>query len=347
MVKWATSRGLILLYILTGEDGFSLHQSLEGIKASIGDQTTLEANTTLLDGQKVTVDQMRTVCEAAPFLSEKRLVVIQGLLERFEPRSKPGRGRTGTSNHQNEYKELGEYISQIPESTILVLIDGKIASKNPLFGQLSGKAKVMTFPLLRHERLRQWIQKRVAGAGGSITAGAVELLTRFVGGNLWIMASEIDKLVLFSSGRDIEEEDVSRLVSYAREANVFAMVDAVLEFKAGAAEQQLGRLLQQGVAPTHLMAMLARQVRMIVRVREMRNQRKSRTEIQSRLGLTSDYALQRTLEQADRYSMARIKEVYHRLLETDLSIKTGKYDAEFAFTILIAELCQRRKLEII
>ena len=331
-----------MLYILTGEDDFSLNQSLGEIKASIGDQATLEANTTLLNGQQVTVDQLRPICEAMPFLAERRLVIIQGLLERFETRSKPGRGRTGTSNHQNEYKELGEYISQIPDSTILVLIDGKIAGKNPLLGQLSGKAKVMTFPLLRHEGLRQWIQKRVAGAGGSITPGAVELLSRFVGGNLWIMAGEIDKLVLFSLGRDIEEEDVRRLVSYAQEASVFAMVDAVLEFKAGAAEQQLRRLLQQGASPAYLMAMLARQVRMIVRVRELRNQRKSRTEIQSRLGLTSDYVLQRTLEQADRYSLARIKEVYHKLLETDLSIKTGKYDAELALNILIAELCQRR-----
>ena len=331
-----------MLYILTGEDDFSLHQSLGEIKASIGDQTTLEVNTTLLNGQQVTVDQLRAVCEAMPFLAERRLVIIQGLLERFETRSKPGRARTGTSNRQNGYKELGEYISQIPDSTMLVLIDGKIAGKNPLFGQLSGKAKVMNFPLLKEPRLRQWIQKRVAEAGTSITAGAVGLLARFVGGNLWIMANEIDKLALFALGRGIEEEDVRRLVSYAQEANIFAMVDAVLEFKAGAAEQQLRRLLQQGASPTYLMAMLVRQVRMIVRVRELRNQRKSRTEIQSRLGLTSDYGLQRTLEQADRYSLARIKEIYHRLLETDLSIKTGKYDAELAFNILIAELCQRR-----
>ena len=336
-----------MLYILTGEDDFSLNQSLGEIKGSIGDPTALEANTTVLDGQQVTVDQLRAVCETAPFLAERRLVITQGLLERFEPRSKSGKSRGSTSNHLNECKELSEYIGQLPESTILVLIDGRVTSKNPLFGRLSGKARVMNFPLLRHEELRRWIQKRVEGAGGSISGGAVELLARFVGGNLWIMANEIDKLLLFSSGRSIEEEDVRRLVSYAQEANVFAMVDAVLEFKAGAAEQQLRRLLQQGAAPTYLMAMLARQVRMIVRVRELRNQRKSRAEIQSRLGLASEYALRRTLEQADRYSLARIKEVYHKLLEADLSIKTGKYDAELAFNILIAELCQRSRLEII
>ncbi|MFC1931727.1 hypothetical protein ACFLXJ_05975 [Chloroflexota bacterium] len=91
--------------MLYGEDDFSLHQSLEEIKRDIGDQTTLEANTTVFDGQQVTVDQLSTVCEAMPFLAEKRLVIIQGLLERFEDRGKFGRqkkmlppARKGTSH---------------------------------------------------------------------------------------------------------------------------------------------------------------------------------------------------------------------------------------------------------
>ena len=84
---------------------------------------------------------------------------------------------------------------------------------------------------------------------------------------------------------------------------------------------------------------------MIVRVKELRRQRKSEVEIQDKLNLTSEFVLRKTLEQAARYSLARLKEVYHQLLEADLSIKTGKYDPELALNILIAELCQRHKLE--
>jgi len=186
----------------------------------------------------------------------------------------------------------------------------------------------------------------VSEAGGSISPQAVDLLARFVGGNLWIMANEIDKLVLFTSGRRIEEEDVRLVVSYAQEANVFAMVDAILELKAGVAEQLQQQLLQRGAAPAYLLVMLVRQVRMIVRVKELRNQRKSKIEIQNKLALTSEFTLRKTLEQADRYSLTRLKEVYHKLLEADLSIKTGRFDAELALNILIAELCQRHKLEI-
>jgi len=335
-----------LLYILLGQDDFSLRQSLEEIKRGIGDQTLLAANTTTLDGQQATVDQLRTVCETVPFLAEKRLVIVKGLLERFEPKSKPRRPKksTSASNQQNEYKSLVAYISKIPDSTMLVLVDGRIRSDNPLLRELSAKAKVMSFPRLSGTRLRQWIQRRVMEEGGSISPQAVDLMAKLVGSDLWIMSNEINKLILFTSGHRIEEENIKTVVSHTQESNVFAMVDAILEFKAGTAEESLQQLLQRGAAPAYLLVMLSRQVQMIVRTKELGKQGKSKIEIQNRLGLTSEFALNKTLEQADRYPLERLKDIYHKLLEADLAIKTGKYDGELALTILIAELCQRGKI---
>jgi DNA polymerase-3 subunit delta len=332
-----------LLYILSGEDDFSISQSLEEIKRGIGDPDLLSANTTVLDGQQLASDQLMAVVGTIPFLAEKRLVIVRGLLGRFEPKTRAGVRKKPASktNQQNEYKSLVACIDGIPDSTILVLVDGKMGSKNPLFKAFSPKATVKTFPRMKNSELQKWIQKRVKEGGGSISSQAVDLLIRHVGSNLWIMSSEIEKLVLFTSGRRIEGEDVDRVVSGVREVNVFAMVDAVLEFKARVAEQALHQLLQRGAAPAYLLVMLSRQVRMIVLAKEMRGQRKPETEIQSRLGLTSDYALRKTLEQAGRCSMERLRRLYHKLLETDLSIKTGKYDGELALSMFVAELCQR------
>jgi len=334
-----------LLYILLGQDDFTLGHSLEEIKRSIGDQTLLVANTTTLDGHQITLDQLRTVCESVPFLAEKRLVIVTGLLERFEPKDKSSRRRKNThkTNQQDDYKSLAAYITEIPDSTILVLIDSRVKSNNPLFREISTKAEVKSFPLLRDNKLRQWIQKYVAHEGGSISHQAVNLVAKLVGSNLRTMANEINKLLLFALGRRIEEEDVSLVVIQAQEANVFTMVDAILGFKAKLAEQSLQQLLQRGAAPAYLLVMLSRQAQLIVRAKELRNQRKPDREIQNRLGLTAEFALRRTLEQADRYSFERLKQLYHKLLEADLSIKTGRYDGELTLNILIAELCQQGK----
>ncbi|MBC8429359.1 MAG: hypothetical protein H8D89_00120 [Dehalococcoidia bacterium] len=122
------------------------------------------------------------------------------------------------------------------------------------------------------------------------------------------------------------------------------MVDAILDFKAGIAEQLLEQLLQRGASPAYLLVMLSRQARMIVQAKELRRQRKSDVEIQNRLGLTSGFALRKTLEQAQRYPLERLKEVYHKLLEADLSIKTGKYEGGLVLNLLIAELCPQAKI---
>ncbi len=332
-----------MLYILSGQDDFSLAQSLEEIKKEIGDPAVLAASTTTLDGQQVTLQQLRTVCETVPFFAERRLVIIKGLLERFESRGESRRQKKNTrvTDQQDKYKSLSACMGKIPDSTILVLVDGKIANNNPLFRELADKAVVKSFPLLRDTKLRQWIQRRVMEEGGSISPQSADLLTKLVGSNLWVMANEVEKLVLFAAGRRIEEKDVRAIVGYAQEANVFAMVDAILAARADLAGQLLQKLLQWGAAPAYLLVMLSRQTRMIVRAKELSKQGKSKTEIQDRLGLASEFALGRTLRQADRYSPARLREVYHRLLEADLSIKTGKYDGELALDILVSELCQK------
>ncbi len=331
-----------MLYILLGQDDFSRRQCLDEIKRGTDDQALLAANTTTFDGQQMTLDQLRTVCETIPFLVERRLVIVDGLLERFEPRSKFSRQKktTTASNQQNGYKSLADYITKLPDSIILVLIDGKIKSNNPLLRELSARAEVKSFPLLKDAELRQWVQRRVAEEGGGISSQAVGLLAKIVGSNLWAMANEINKLVLFASGRRIEEEDIKVVVSYVQEANVFAMVDAILDFKAGVAEQLLQQLLQGGAAPAYLLFMLSRQVRMIVQVKELTNRGEPKIEIQDKLGLTKEFAWRKTLEQAGKYPLARLKEVYHKLLEADLSIKTGKYGGELTLNLLIAELGQ-------
>ena len=332
-----------MLYILWGEDDFSLTRALEEIKRGLGDQSLLMANTTVLDGQQVTSDQLRAVVETVPFLAEKRLVIIQGLLGRFEAGGKSRRRKKAAppAGKEPEYKAFAERLSKVPDCTVLVLVDGKIKNSNPLLKQLSSRAEVRSFPLLKNEGLRQWVRRGVAEQGTSISPEAVDLLAKLVGGNLWIMSSEISKLALFASGRRIEVEDIKAVVSSAQETSVFAMVDAILDFKAGVAEQLAEQLLERGASPAYLLVMLARQVRLIVQAGELRRQRRPEVEIQDRLGLT-EFALRKTSEQAQRYPLERLREVYNKLLETDLSIKTGKYEGGLALNLLIAELCQQR-----
>ena len=75
-----------MVYVLFGDEDFLLHQELEGIKASLGPDDMAELNTTRLAGQNLSLLELKAVCDAVPFLASNRLVIVEGLLKRFEPR---------------------------------------------------------------------------------------------------------------------------------------------------------------------------------------------------------------------------------------------------------------------
>ncbi len=319
-----------MLYILFGADDFSLRERLEELKKGWGDKESLAINTTHLEARQLTLSQLINACNTAPFLGKNRLVVVGGLLSRFESR--------GERHLEGEWKALGEYIARMPATTQLVLTDYKISKDNPLLRLLAPTSKVEQFPPLKGTRLQQWIHSRVAKCGGSISPRVMKLLTDLAGEDLWTLSNEIEKLSLYTRGRRIEEEDVRQVTSYAREASVFAMVDAIVEGRTPVAMQLLHRLLTEGTAPPYLLFMLTRQLRLIVQAKELIAQGSSATKVSETLGLSPGFPTDKLLSQTASYSMPRLIEVYQKLLETDLAIKTGKWKDEIALDLLVAEV---------
>lgn len=333
-----------MIYILSGQDDFSIAQVLETIKKELGDEISLAMSTTTLDGQQLTHEELKTVCETIPFMTGKRLVIVEGLLGRFDSGTRTRRQAKTTrkSKKQEEAEVFTNYlVGNIPETTVLVFVEGVISGDNPILKVLAGKATTRSFALPRDAKLREWVQTRVKNEGGEISSQAVQLLARLVGSNLWIMASEIEKLLLFADGRKIEEDDIQAVVGYNQQATVFNMVDAILEFRAEQAERMLEHLFRSGVAPVYLLFMIARQVQLILRIKELSRKRMTNREMQGKLGITSEWVLKKTIDQSNRYSLSRLKDVYRKLLDTDISIKTGKMDPELALNILVAELCRQ------
>jgi len=330
-----------MLYILYGLDDFSLSQAVGKIKADLGDWEMLATSTTNLEGQHLTLSELRNKCGAAPFLSSHRLVIVNGLLGRFEVKqSKPRSGKGKSGNGLGEWEDLDSYIKQMPETTVIVLIDEEVKGSNPLLKKISPLAEVKTFPLLRGKDLKEWIRQRVKKEGGDITPQAVDLLAELIGGDLWAMDGEIRKLLLYNQARSISVDDVRQLVSHVQEASIFALVDAVAEGRTESAQRILHRLYDEGVAPTYILVMITRQFRLIAQARDL-GKGLSRLQIQDRLGLKQSYVVDKTLSQAKLYDFEDVKRAYDKLLETDLAIKTGKYSDKLALELLVTELACR------
>ncbi|MCL0058570.1 DNA polymerase III subunit delta [Dehalococcoidia bacterium] len=328
-----------MLYILYGEDNFSIRESLAKIKADCGGAELGESNRILLEGDKVSLNELVSICNTMSFLSPKRMVIVDGLLARFEPK---GKRRGGDQPSQlKDWSALAGHVVNMPQTTVLVLVDGKLSRANPLLKKLSPLAKVREYMPPKGTELQNWIRARVAGNKCKISPPALRLLTDLIGSNLWILSNEIDKLCVHAGEGRIEEADINSLVSYARESNVFEMVDAIVQRRLAVACRLIHQLLDEGSAPPYLLYMMTRQFRLLVQARRLMAQGLPSSAIGAKIGETRDWILEKVLRQARGYSLERLEESYRRLLQTDLSIKTGTVDGAVALDLLITDLCGR------
>jgi DNA polymerase-3 subunit delta len=342
MLKWRGS--LALIYVLYGPDDFSSRQALIEIKQGLGDGENLPHNTTELEGARLTAGELRAAAEAFPFFGDRRLVIVRGLLARFDTSRKapPAKSARSAETKAELAAELAAIMNGAPPSTVLVLMDGELESKdpaktNPLVKELKG-AEVRAFPLLKGPALEKWIRLRTQSGGSQISAEAVTLLAASVGGDLWVMAGEIDKLIAYADGRQIEKSDIERMVPASQEAGIFELVDSVMSGQRTRANQLLTRLLADGQSPIYLLFMITRQLRQLVRYKAMQLEGYTPDVMLARMGVL-DFIYRKIAGQAGRYSLEQLKAFYRRLLEADIAIKSGGCDEDLALTLLVADLC--------
>ena len=328
-----------MIYILYGTDGYSIYEALASIKKSLGDPESIATNTIRLEGERLAPATLQTNTEAFPFFGDKRLVVIDGLLGRYEARAKSPPKNRGKSA-EGDLESFITILNSVPPTTIAILLDGELKKTNPVLKALSDKATVKEYLLLSPPKLLEWTKKYASTAGAVISDEAAEKLVRLVGSNLWTLSSELDKLSLFTTGQRIETTDVDAVVTASREVGVFELIDTIMDSRSTPALQLLQSFLRDGQAPGYIIFMLARQLRLIIRAKSMLADSRSEQFIQDKLKLYG-FALRRTLDQAARFNLPRLKILYCRLLETDLAIKTSLYDEDIAMSLLITEACNK------
>lgn len=328
-----------MIYILYGEDDFTIRETVARIRGECGGDELSGANFVRFDGTKVSPDELMAACQTLSFLAPKRMVVVEGLLGHLEGGPKRSRGRKRAADG---WEGFAEQVKAMPESTVLVLVEGKLSRNNAMLKALAPPAEAREYraPGVRSPELREWIRKRASAGGSEVSPAAMAALIDLIGNNLWVLAGEIEKLSVYTNGRRIEEPDVRELVAYARESNVFAMVDAIVQGRLGTAALLRHQLSTEGAAAPYLLYMITRQFRLLLQAKELMGARTGPREIGKRLGITSEFALEKTLEQARQYTYPRLEHAYKRLLETDLAVKTGSGSGEAALDLLIADLCR-------
>ena len=323
-----------MIYLIYGDDSLSVEEMLASLRADAGADELYDVSTTTLDGASVSFAELEAAWSTIPFLADRRTVMVRGLLARME-RGRGGSTRSGGIDE--EWADIGERLAIVPESSDVIFVDAAVNRGNPLLRAIRPLAQVHEFRLPSVREMPGWVRQRADRLGAAIEPSAISALVDAIGNDTRLIDMELQKLALYRSDGMIRRQDVEAMVSYVREANIFAAVDATLEGRAGIALRLVHQLLDAGRPPTYLITMLARQMRFLIVAKDMKARGFQQDEIGRKLAI-SGYPLTKTMQQEGRFDAVRLVEIHRRLIEADLSIKTGAADEEMALDALIVAL---------
>ena len=318
-------------YVFHGEDEFSRKAQITAMKDAMNDPSGL--NIAILDGTQIAVMEAINTARAVPFLSDKRLIIVEGMLENLSKSS---------IGNKAELDRLVEELPHLPDFSRLVFHENKtISDKNAVVklarSNPQGFEKIFTAP----GNPTQWIiQQAKREHGVEIEKQAAEALKSVINGDLRVADSELAKLAAYVNyERPITEADVALMTTgYVAQADIFEMVDAIGVQDGKTAMQLMQKLLKEGSDPLSMLAMIARQFRLLILAKEYIEETGSASGLDKAIGI-HPFVAKKMGQQAHRFeSLRNIEDIYRKLADMDFRIKTGKIEQVTALELFIASV---------
>ena len=360
---------MFLLY--HGPDEFSAHEALAKLRAA----HDFGYNQDAFAGADADLTTIRNTCDTMPFLSEHRLVVVDGLPKRkrggkddgADDSSSPlpaggahngvgalpaapaeaappkgGKGKKSKAASGSDPKAfatgLAEYVPSLPDFTILVLLaDEVLDAANSLLKAAQKHGKAQAFMPPRGPQLEDWAAKRAASRDAKLAPEAARLLATEVGDNLRLLALEIEKLATYvGPGGTIRADDVRALTPASRQAKVFDLTDALARRDRKRALALLHDLLAAGESPLGIVALTAFQTRSLLQVKTLAERGLRAPQIAQTAGM-APFVVEKTLPLARQFSFTQLEAAHRSLLGVDTALKLSKMTPEMALDLLVVE----------
>ena len=301
----------------------------------------LESNIHHLTASRLDFGELLHICNSIPFIDKYRIVIIDGLCTLIETNSNTRSPQNKNSNTNAQWGTLSEHIPLMPSSTLLFFKDGMLNKNNGLLRLLTKVSETQHVPPPNGVDLSRWIKKTSEEKGATINPGAIKYLSNLLGNDLESIEHELEKLSLYTDGETIQEPDVQEMVSQAQEANIFRTVDAIIEGRGQTSFNLIHNLKINGRSASYIIGMVTRQLRQLTLVHSLLETGENQVNIGIILGISSNYAVQKTVEQAIKYSSEDVKFKYELLLQCDLNIKLGKLNTDQALETLVLNISSR------
>jgi DNA polymerase-3 subunit delta len=293
------------VYLITGGDRPKIQRALRRLRDRIG-----EEGVELLSADESGGEDAVAACNSMGLLGGGRLVVVEEV-ERWKAA---------------DVKAVAAYLASPAPDTVLALVAADLKKDSPL-GKACAKAGDLLVYDVPKRRVPEWVTKQFAERGVAVDAEAVRLLLEIVGEDPEELASEVDKLAIWSGGDAVGVREVQELAAGCAEVPGYDLTDAWGRRDLAAVLTACQTLLERSGDPVSrtVPSLIGLLVAHVGRVRDcqlLADEGLSSREAAARLKRHPFY-VEKLYAQARNYGPDELREAVVRLAMLDHAVKGG------------------------
>ena len=310
------------VYFFCGNDYYSIDAVVRELESAISPFIGSDFDKEIIYGDdKVNLPQLLSMASSFPFGSEKKFI----LFKEFDK--------------VKDINSLTDYVRNPPAfTTIALLYNGELEypEKEP-YKSLIKQKFIFEAKELKGDNLISWLIDSARKNGKQLSAENAQLLTEISGGNRSLLEDQLEKIFIFLGiEKVIDYQTIEALSASLKENTIFELQEALGRKDKPKSVKILYNLLEKGVEPTFIIAMLTKYFSGLSRVNEMKG--KIPDDVAARIVGTHPFYYKNYKSAKEKFSDRDLFRSINAVLNADILLKTTSYDPKSLFTVLIADI---------
>lgn len=310
------------VYLFKGDAGLLMDEAWQQLTAKVVPAKARRLNGERLQARDCSAGQVLEKVRTLPMFGPRQLVMVQNI----------------DSWPKDQLQQLLSYLERPQPSACLVLTAAQSKGLDRIEAAVEATGRVVTFVAPSDRDAPRWLQERAAMRGKKMTLEAAGMLFEQVGLDLHRLELELDKLIQYVGEREtIRLEDVAEAVSSQRGSSVFALLDHIARGEKRLAVNALRNLLRAGEAPLAILALIARQLRLVWQASDALKRGASLPDLARELRLPPTIA-KKYMQQSTAFSTEQLRRFHGEICLADMALKSSGTNPEWVLEDLVVRL---------
>lgn len=325
------------VYLCYGTEKYLQDWLLKELKRKYIDKNFESLNYICLDGKEAGFDRIHNACETLPFMSDKKIVIVDDFLE----------GKKDMSKELE--KEIAEYILKLNNKTCLVFLsNSEKIGKGPIIKSIKKAGMIVELKRIKGEELNKWILQIFNKYNKNISKSNIYYLLQNSSyleyksdKTLYDIENEVEKICNYVGDRkEVIEDDINKVLIKSIESNIFRLVDGIGQKRCDIALNVFNEMILENEPLQLILFMIIRQFRLIYKAKLLEDKGYSQGDIARKLSINL-FIAKKVISQGKNFSISELESALEKSLNTEENIKQGNMDAKLAAEMLIVQFASK------